>query len=367
MVNQLKNSEIMEQVQSRLKHLFEGLDGLRVPETQRISSVVGQAKEFGIDLRIELAGTLGKSWEVQVVAKGTGFPKQVSGAAFELKRAAGNTLGGRKIYSVFAAPYISPEAAKVCREAGIGYLDLSGNCHLSFGSVHIHIEGKLNQYKPKREQGSLFSPKASRVLRVLLQGPLKSWKVIDLQQASGSSFGTISTVRQELLKQLWAEDSELGVKITKPDAVLDAWAKADSWKRRTTVREYSVLVQDKDEVARKLKELLQGQEFAFTQWYGALLRRPNTVSDVLTLYVRDFAEDALLEKELLARQVDGGGTLRLVEPKDEGVFIGKHDLDGLPVVSDIQLYLDLIDAGMRGDEAARELRNWSEFSGGWDV
>jgi hypothetical protein len=40
---------------------------------------------------------------------------------------------------------------------------------------------------------------------------------------------------------------------------------------------------------------------------------------------------------------------------------------GLPVVSDIQLYLDLIEAGMRGDEAARELRNWAEFSGGWHV
>ena len=367
MTNNLKNNEIAKQVESRLKGILEEVDSLRVPKAQHISPVIGQAKELGIDLRIQLAGTLGKSWEIQVEAKSSGFPKQVSGAVFELKRAAGNTLGGRKIYSAFAAPYISPEAAKLCREAGIGYLDLSGNCHLSFGSVHIHVEGKPNQYKPKREQGNLFSPKASRVLHILLQGPLKAWKVVDLAQASGSSLGTISTVRKELLKQLWAEDSELGVKITKPDAVLDAWAKADNWKRRTTVREYSVLVQDKDEVARKLKELFRGQEFAFTQWYGALLRSPHTVSEVVTLYVREFAENDLIQKELLARQVDGGGTLRLVEPKDEGVFIGKHDLDGLPVVSDIQLYLDLIDAGMRGDEAARELRNWSEFSGGWDV
>jgi CubicO group peptidase (beta-lactamase class C family) len=61
----------------------------------------------------------------------------------------------------------------------------------------------------------------------------------------------------------------------------------------------------------------------------------------------------------------GGGGLRLVRPKDEGVFNGARDLNGLPVVSDIQLYLDLQRVGLRGDEGAEELRTAPDFTGGW--
>jgi hypothetical protein len=35
------------------------------------------------------------------------------------------------------------------------------------------------------------------------------------------------------------------------------------------------------------------------------------------------------------------------------------------VVCDVQLYLDVIRAGLRGDEAADELRKTLDFSGGW--
>lgn len=363
----LKESEVLKETTSRLKDILEEVEGVLVPENQWVSPAIGQPCDLGIALCIRLAGVSAKNWDLHVDLKSSGHPKQVSQAIFRLKRAAERSRGSRKVYGVFAAPFISPESANLCLEAGIGYLDLSGNCHLAFGTIHIHVEGKPNQHKPKREQGSLFSPKASRVLRVLLLGPLKPWKVVDLQKSSGASLGTVSTVRKEILKQLWGEDSDLGLRIIKPEAVLDAWIKADSWKRRTTVREYSLLIHDQDEVARKLHRLVEEQEHAFTQWYGALLRRPHTATGVITLYVDAFPEDQLIQRELLGRRVESGGTLRVVEPKDRGVFIGKQILNGLPVVSDVQLYLDLIDAGRRGDEAARELRDWSEFSGGWHV
>jgi hypothetical protein len=66
-----------------------------------------------------------------------------------------------------------------------------------------------------------------------------------------------------------------------------------------------------------------------------------------------------------ARQVEEGGRLRLVVPKDEGVFNPAQIVNGFPLVSDVQIYLDLVNAGLRGDEAANELRRWPDFSGGW--
>jgi hypothetical protein len=57
--------------------------------------------------------------------------------------------------------------------------------------------------------------------------------------------------------------------------------------------------------------------------------------------------------------------LRIVKPKDEGVFQCLQEIRGRKVVCDLQLYLDVIHAGMRGDEAAHELRKSENFSGGW--
>jgi len=131
------------------------------------------------------------------------------------------------------------------------------------------------------------------------------------------------------------------------------------------VQEYSLLEHDQDKVADQLNQLFYNQEHAFTQWYATDLIRPYAITNITTLYVSAFPEERVLNGELLARRVDSGGSLRLVVPKDEGVFLGKRHVNGIPVVSDIQLYLDLIHAGLRGDEAAKELRDWSEFSGGW--
>jgi len=43
----------------------------------------------------------------------------------------------------------------------------------------------------------------------------------------------------------------------------------------------------------------------------------------------------------------------LLQPYDEGVLYGLQDIDGINVVSDIQLYLDLKSYKGRGEEAAQ--------------
>ncbi|HAV12705.1 MAG TPA: hypothetical protein DCX06_04295 [Opitutae bacterium] len=361
----LKEHEITEKIKECLREILSEVKGIYLPVHQAIGRKKGQPSNPTYDLKLKIEEPTETTDWLCVEVKNQGHPKFAQNAILQLKHYAETHDNIENRYPIFAAPYISPAAAKICEEAGVGYLDLSGNCHLNFGSVYIHVEGKPNQYKSKRPYGSLFSPKASRVLRPLLHGPLRPWKVVDLEKESRVSLGTVSTVRGELLKQAWAEDTENGLRITKPDEVLNAWVKQDNWTKRTTVREYSLLIKDQDEIAEKLHKLVESQKHAFTQWYAAVLRRPYTVANVVTLYVSAFPEEDYIQGELLGRRVNSGGSLRLVVPKDDGVFLGGQSFNGLPLVSDLQLYLDLIDAGMRGDEAAEELRNWEEFNGGW--
>jgi hypothetical protein len=272
---------------------------------------------------------------------------------------------GKPGYGVLVAPFISEESARLCEEAGIGYADLAGNARLSFDQIFVETRSAENPFKERREARSLFAPKAARVLRVLLQGPLRPWKVVELADAARVSLGWVSAVRQQLFAREWAADEPGGLQVTKPGVLLDAWAKGDEWEKRTTTREYSLLSSDPTQLAEKLRDLLGKQPHAFTQWFAGWLRHPYTTPTIVTTYVTALPEEPLIAEKLLARRVSSGGGLRLVVPKDEGVLNPSQSVRGFNLVSDVQIYLDLQHAGLRGEEQAAELRKWPDFAGGW--
>ena len=52
----------------------------------------------------------------------------------------------------------------------------------------------------------------------------------------------------------------------------------------------------------------------------------------------------------------------LIVPADDGVLLEKQESQGFPLVSDVQIYLDLLHVGQRGPEQAVELRGWEGFA-----
>jgi hypothetical protein len=65
------------------------------------------------------------------------------------------------------------------------------------------------------------------------------------------------------------------------------------------------------------------------------------------------------------RPVEKGGNVRLVLPKDSGVFYGAKVFDSVKIVSNVQLYVDLVNYPARGEEASVELlrliqEDWSK-------
>lgn len=323
--------------------------------------------EIGLKLRFQVTKGQARSrvWWIHVLIKNVVYPKQATGAFWSLKRSVEKPVDGVPLYPILVAPFISETVAQKCEEEQIGYLDLAGNCNIEFGGIWIHRQGLPRKYKELRPQKSLFTPKATRLLRVLLQGPLRAHKVEELAKAAGVSLGLVSKVRKLLLDLEFAVEDEDGVRISNPDALLDAWVAADDWKDRTEVREYSLLDYDLDKVTDQVAGLFTGKQHAFTQGYGAYLRKPYAVPVITTLYVEDFPDEGILKDALRARRVDAGGRLRLVKPRDAGVFLCPQEIRGRNVVCDVQLYLDVLRAGLRGDEAADELRKAPNFSGGW--
>lgn len=365
-VNKLKEHELRPEFQGLLRSLLERVPFLELKslkaETLLSNSHPGKTErpDWIADVRAK-----DRHWTLVVECRRLGQPREVRAAVLKLKHFLEQLPGNKPAYGVLVAPFISEESARICEEAGFGYADLAGNARLSFDQFFIETHTAENPFRERREVRSLFAPKAARVLRVLLQGPLRPWKVVELADAAQVSLGWVSAVRQQLFAREWAADEPGGLRVTKPGALLDAWAKGDEWAKRTTTREYSLLSSDPTQLAEKLRDLLGGQPHAFTQWFAGWLRHPYTIPIVVTAYVTSFPEESAVSEKLLARRVSSNGGLRLVVPKDEGVLRPLQSVRGFNLVSDVQIYLDLQHAGLRGEEQAVELRKWPDFAGGW--
>lgn len=256
-------------------------------------------------------------------------------------------------YVVFIAPYISPRTAELCREHDVGYLDLAGNYRLSFDYVFIQKSGQTNRFAEKRDLRSLYSPKASRVLRVLLDDPRRLWKVQDLAEEAGVSIGQASNVKKLLSDREWIDTGPDGIRLREPGTLLAEWA--ENQRRRKDHRYECYSLEPGQQVEQRLAQVCASSRcrYALTGFSASLRYAPMVRAQRVTAYVTGNIERLMARLEL--KPVSSGANVTLIKPGDEGVFYGQREIDDLVTVSPVQAYLDLVGAGGRGDEAAKAI------------
>lgn len=250
-----------------------------------------------------------------------------------------------------------------CKSLKINCLDLNGRVWLRTRGLLIdrNETGRQERFRLATPPVDFFSKKSSRLARVLLSYRDRSWKQSDLAEQTGLSQGLLSRLLTHASDQGWVtgEGSRANWRLVEPDSLLDAWETVDRWEERTVIRQFSTLESNFGKMALSLLAQPVG-EIAFTQWFAANLRFPCTEPPVLSVYLRSFPDDQILTG-LRLREVSAGGNIWLIIPVEPGVFQAQRRVQGLPMVSDVQIYLDLIHAGLRGPEQARELRKWEGF------
>ena len=295
----------------------------------------------------------GKTHRLLLAFKSLGEPRYLAQAITVLTLGAARRPPQR--YPVVAAPYIAPEGQRLCREAGVGYLDLIGNAFLGLDGVLIDRRTESRPPRARARLRRLVAPRSSRVLRVLLEQPKAAWTLTRLAEEATVSLRTAHLVVNALEEKAFVSKARGGIRLTQPGALLDLWAGQYDLAQHPR-RSFYTFARNAREVARAIATaaVAQDSRLALTLHSGAALVAPFVRSpDVHAYVVGDL--DRLIRK-LDLRPADTGGSVHLLVPADEGVLYRTQSVDGIPVVCNTQLYLDLVNYPARGREQADELR-----------
>ena len=353
-MNRVKESEIIDRAAPLIEEALRAVPAIcDVQVEEHVGLGEGRADLLA---RVRVKGD--SAWVLVVEVKANGQPRWARSAAEHLTALIQAGDGERKAgnqYGVFVAPYISDAAAEVLRERGVGYLDLAGNGRLAFDGVYVERKGNPNRFSERSELRTLFSPKASRVLRVLLMHSHEPWRMTALAEEADVSLGLVAKVKPLLLDREWAVDTAEGLVLSDPNSALDAWA-GGFRRRRSEARDYYGFgsVREIEERIAGSAEAL-GARYALAEFSGTERIAPHVRYSRAAAYVETAALEKVAEHAEL-RTVETGPNVRLFEPYDDGVFLGRERLGDAEVAHPVQLYLDLQKAKGRGEEAADFLR-----------
>lgn len=310
-----------------------------------------QGARFDLVARVRV-GEVEKVLLIEV--KSSGQPRYLRQIIAEFE---GRDLGAN-VYLVIAAPYVSPRGMAICRQHDVGCVDLMGNVCLAFENVYIERVVKEKPEREKRRIKNLFAPVSSRIVRAMLEEPGRAWTLTELAEAADASLGQTYKVSEKLVDEALALKSrEEGLVLTEPAGLLDLWREAYDVKKANEIHSFHSSERDPRRLMAAVERAARviEKEHAFTLHAGASMIAPHVRFNDVHFYVEGDPKSWVDALDL--HTVEFGGNVHLLRPYDEGVFYNLSRPEGIAVVGNIQLYLDLYQYPARGREQAQFLRD----------
>lgn len=345
----LKHDESVKSIESRaaeaLLGLLEQVPAIRVLHVEQELADTGKQ----IDILVHLEA-YGRHHTLACEVKANGQPRHVRAALPQLRSYVAEKAPGA--IPILVAPYLTPNVQALCSEQGVGFLDLQGNFRLTFNGIFIDRQVANKPLNERRELKSLFRPKSAQVLRVLLRNPSRTWRVVELAEATAVSVGHVSNVRSGLLDREWAEVSEDGLLLSKPEALLDEWVRAYEPPAGKRIGFYTTLHGGalEDAARRALHAGDKGGQAVFASYSAAQWLAPYARTGTHYFYA-DLKGLERLSAVLDLSSVSKGQNVIVTLLKDTGLFRDTVEpAPGAICTSPVQTYLDLAIAGERGAE-----------------
>jgi transcriptional regulator with AbiEi antitoxin domain of type IV toxin-antitoxin system len=295
--------------------------------------------------------------------KSTGNPGTVAIAALQVKKWANNSRNGA--IPLVAVPFMGEEGRRQCHEAGVQWMDLSGNARIIAPGLRIIIDGRENHYKKRGRISSEFSPKGSRVVRWLLINSDQFFKQVEIARNTEMDEGYTSRIVHKLEDEGYIiRDRNGAVKPKNPDLLLDAWHEKYNFFKHEVIKGH-IPSKSGSELLRNISAVLSNNdvEYAATGLAASWLLNRFAGFRVTSIYLREPLDRQLLER-LSFNKEERGSNIWFVLPNDTGVFQSTFEKEKIRCVHPVQIYLDLKNHPERSMEAAEKLQashlNWGK-------
>jgi len=192
----------------------------------------------------------------------------------------------------------------------------------------------------------------------MLEDPKKYWRVQELSQLAEVSMGLASKVKQRLLDLEYVTGQDLAFRLHTPELVLKEWSKFYSYKENQKLPCYGP--GDRQQIEEMLSKYCKDKKikYALTLFSGAEYVAPFVHGVSQTAAYVDADLQPIVD-DMNWKPVASGANILLLKPFDDFILHNLHQVDQShywhPVVSDIQLYLDLASHPARGEDAAQFL------------
>jgi len=254
---------------------------------------------------------------------------------------------------IVAVPYMGETGRRLCDEAGVSWIDLSGNAWIETPSRQIRILGNRNRFLARGRPANVFAPKSSRVIRTLLMEPRRAFSQAELVAASGVDRGRVSRlVRRMETMGLLAIDPP-GHRLRDPSLALEAWREAYDFSRHHLLEGHVSVREPTELIAR-----LQGSSrlsWALTGLVAAWQYSRFAMYRLISFFVREVPSPKWFDSIGFVAE-PRGANVWIISPTDDSVFVGSRVVRGVPCVHPLQVYLDLKAHPERAAEAAAQLR-----------
>ncbi|MEW6363294.1 MAG: hypothetical protein AB1714_01505 [Acidobacteriota bacterium] len=269
----------------------------------------------------------------------------------------------RRVVPLLAVPFMGGVGRRLCEEAGVGWIDLSGNAHIVAPGLRVIVDGRPNRFRSVGRPPSLFAPKSSRVVRWLLIHFAEPLTQRRIARATDMTEGFVSRIVSGLERDDYLVRDEAGaVRPKDPGLLLDAWREAYQFSKHT-IRRGHVAARSGDALCEFVSHSLeeQGMAHAATGLAAAWAFTRFAAFRIATVYLATDPSTSLLDR-IGYRDDPRGANIWLVVPNDAGVFHGAVTKGGIQCVHPVQAYVDLKEHPERAPEAAERLRaemlNW---------
>lgn len=205
-----------------------------------------------------------------------------------------------------------------------------------------------------RKAKNIFESKASRIIRCLLTNPGEAWSIRGIANEVNVSIGYTHAVTISLMELGYITRNEINqIELVNPIKLLERWASYHQYLHENQIDDYYTFEKNIEKILEKLRRA--AIDYALTTLSGAYMVSPYVRPTIVETYVRDEEQKQNIVESLELEPTISDGNVRLVQPFDEGVFYKTQNIGGVKIVSNIQLYVDLVNYPSRGEEAAQSI------------